>query len=107
MLIVCLCIISFISVYHYANTLQTSAKENSFSFCRVQLSIMQILCKRAQREFILNLPSAAKYYANIILFPNISLHQANESLTLTVLILINRTIIHLLPIKSLYLHVSR
>ena len=111
MLIVCLCIISFIPAFDYAkyfaNTLQTSAKENSFSFCRVQLSIMQILCKRAQREFILNLPSAAKYYANIILFPDISLHQANESPTLTVLILINRTIIHLLPIKSLYLHVSR
>ena len=27
---------------------------------------MQILCKRAQREFTLNLPSAAKYYANIL-----------------------------------------
>lgn len=27
---------------------------------------MQILCKRAQREFTLNLPSAAKYYANIV-----------------------------------------
>ena len=26
---------------------------------------MQIFCKRAQREFTLNLPSAAKYYANI------------------------------------------
>lgn len=66
MLIVCLCIISFIPAFDYA-----------------------------------------KYYANIILFPDISLHQANESPTLTVLILINRTIIHLLPIKSLYLHVSR
>ena len=27
--------------------------------------IVQILCKRAQIEFILILPSAAKYYANI------------------------------------------
>ena len=26
---------------------------------------MQIFCKREQREFTLNLPSAAKYYANI------------------------------------------
>ena len=26
---------------------------------------MQILCKRAQREFTLNLPSTAKYYANL------------------------------------------
>lgn len=66
MLIVCLCIISFISA-----------------------------------------SDLAKYFANIILFPDISLHQANESPTLTVIILINRTIIHLLPIKSLYLHVSR
>ena len=30
---------------------------------------MQILCKRAQREFTLNLPSAAKYYANIYKIP--------------------------------------
>lgn len=29
------------------------------------VSIMQILCKRAQIEFILILSSAAKYYANI------------------------------------------
>ena len=79
MLIVCLCIISFIPASDLAK----------------------------YYAFTLILPSAAKYYANIILFPNISLHQANESLTLTVLILINRTIIHLLPIKSLYLHVSR
>ena len=34
--------------------------------CRVQLSIMQILCKRAQREYTLSLPSAAKYYANTL-----------------------------------------
>ncbi len=27
--------------------------------------IVQILCKRVQREFTLNLPSAAKYFANI------------------------------------------
>lgn len=26
---------------------------------------MQIFCKREQREFTLNLPSTAKYYANI------------------------------------------
>ena len=29
------------------------------------VSIMQILCKRVQIEFTLNLPSAAKYFANI------------------------------------------
>ena len=28
--------------------------------------IVQILCKRVQREFTLNLPSAAKYYANTL-----------------------------------------
>ena len=28
--------------------------------------IVQILCKRAQIEFTLNLPSAAKYYANTL-----------------------------------------
>lgn len=27
---------------------------------------MQILCKRVQREFTLNLPSTAKYHANIL-----------------------------------------
>ena len=31
---------------------------------------MQILCKRAQREFTLNLSSAAKYYANISFISN-------------------------------------
>ena len=49
-----------------ANTLQTRAKRVLLSVCRVQLSIMQILCKRAQREFTLSLPSAAKYYANTL-----------------------------------------
>ena len=28
--------------------------------------IVQILCKRVQREFTLNVPSAAKYYANTL-----------------------------------------
>ena len=28
--------------------------------------IVQILCKRVHREFTLNLPSAAKYYANTL-----------------------------------------
>ena len=53
-----------------ANTLQTSAKRVLLSICRVPLSIMQILCKRVQREFTLNLPSAAKYYANISFISN-------------------------------------
>ena len=44
-----------------ANTLQTRAKRVLLSVCRVQLSIMQILCKRVQREFTLCLPSAAKF----------------------------------------------
>ena len=54
-------VVSIILCKYFAN----ECKESLLSICRVQLSIMQILCKRVQREFTLNLPSAAKYFANI------------------------------------------
>lgn len=44
--------------------MQGESNEARFN-CRAAANLMQTLCQRAQREFTLNLPSAAKYFANI------------------------------------------
>ncbi len=41
-------------------------KESLLSICRVQLYLMQRYCKRAQRKFTFNLPSAAISYAKVL-----------------------------------------
>ena len=43
-------------------------KENLFLISRVQLYLMQRCCKRAERELVLNFPSAAISYAKVDLF---------------------------------------
>ncbi|WP_337943694.1 hypothetical protein, partial [Prevotella sp.] len=52
-----------------AKIVQGESNEARFN-CRAAANLMQTLCQRVQREFTLNLPSAAKCYAKIHFSPH-------------------------------------